>query len=439
MRFTDRVILNYRHALVLGAGLAGCQRKNNLMFPIKKSAPVSLAVALFVTVVVLTCAFSSAGADDSAEEFDIIGNPNTPGGQGAVPSAPAAVGKTTLSISQTGTYHNCRLGQQLSEVRINEKLPSDGTREVDGRFSWVKDIALDSWGTVTQRMLFTPTDTTAYNTVTFGVTMIVSEPPLQKGEYNYGLGEKLSLISPSSELKPTNMTGEYSWLDGGEVLTEIGSTSNPELSPVIRVIEFKLANDTTLFSMDIKIDVSLPPEQRTEYNYKIGQRLSEIEPDEALPSNMTGKYVWVAEERLSIVGEDLPQKMSFVADSGYKEEFDVLVSVSMPPAQQGEYVYSYGQKLSDIVPNEVVPENIEGHYEWLNGNEKLVGIGVSERKMVFVSSSSDIEPIVFEVSISVNFGTSIMIVLSVLILSVLGVGIYFAVIKFIRPKSKIPN
>ena len=438
MGFTDRVILNYRHALVLGAGLAGCRRKNNLMFPIKKSAPVPLAVALLVTVVVLICAFSPAGSGDPIEESDVFESINSPGSQGA-PSAPAAVGKTTPTISQTGTYHNCRLGQQLSEVRINEKLPSDGRQDINGRFSWVKDITLDNWGTVTQRMLFTPTDTTAFNSVTFSVTMIVSEPPLQKGEYSYGLGEKLSSISPSEELKPANMTGEYVWQDGEEILTAIGSALKPGLDPLMRVIEFKLTNDTTLFTMDVKVDVSLPAEQRTEYNYKIGQRLNEIEPDEPLPSNLTGKYVWTDENRLSIVGEDLPQKMSFVADNGYKEEFDVLVSVSMPPAQQGEYAYSYGQKLSDIVPNEVVPENIEGNYEWLNGSEKLVGIGESERKMVFVPSSPDIEPIVFEVSISVNFGTSIMIVLSVLVISALGVGAYFVVTKFIRPKSKTPN
>ena len=303
---------------------------------------------------------------------------------------------------QKGAYEYTA-GQRLSDIDPNEYLPhgTDGG-EIEGTITWKVSDRMVRKTDTTATMIFTPSEENAlkYTEIEFEVnitaTPIVFVLTEQNGEYWYDVGQELSEIDPD-ELLPEGVTGEFTWSDGTRVPIMGDTTATMIFTPTGSSAEFY---DACSFDVEILVRLHAPamPELKGIYVYEAGQSLSEIDPDEDLPTGVGGTYTWKDGSEIPGV-KDTVARMVFTPTGDdamiYREvEFDVTISVTPReytiPAQKGVYGYTAGQRLSDIGPDEDLPTGVAGTYTWVNGNN-ILSTDDTTAKIRFTPTGSDAE------------------------------------------------
>ena len=254
----------------------------------------------------------------------------------------------SFTLVQSGTY-NYEIGQKIGDLATDEELPTGFTPEFDpdtSAYIWMDpDRVLTTLGDSTAGIKLVSVE---YKTETFTVDIYVGNKAFpsdfvfsQNGDYSYIIGDTLNDLPPD-ELLPAGWadpTSHYVWIDGDEELTIIGENI---------IVKMQVISDdyepSPLF--DVRISVAKKPFPATfefvqtgVYTLKIGEKLSTLTPNEALPTGWTadvGQYVWVDGDVSFTTAGSFTVQLQIISDEFETGgPFTVAISVTDEPVPPG--------------------------------------------------------------------------------------------------------
>ena len=121
------------------------------------------------------------------------------------------VNKATPSVTATPSAAAITYGQTLASATL-----SGGSASVAGSFAYATPTAAPAAGTASQSVVFTPTDTTSYNTVTVSVSVTVNKanPTVSAGPSASGITYGQTLASSNLTGGSVSVAGAWAWSDG---------------------------------------------------------------------------------------------------------------------------------------------------------------------------------------------------------------------------------
>ena len=286
-------------------------------------------------------------------------------------------------------------GEKLSEnVPIEKALGTMG-----GKYEWANGNDIPKKiGEQTVKMRYSPN---GYEPFEFDVKITV-EKPFLVSDKDYFVGDKLSKGGLIEQNTFRTIPGRLEWSESTTLVEEGPTELNVTYTPTIA--------GYGAIGLSILVDVEMPEQMTPDipdaegYTYTVGDIISTRPLPNVNPAGVEGYYSWVNgnEPISSLYTNTVKIRFTPTGDSVlYFREvvFDVDIVVSMPP-QTSQYVYAYGEMLSENIVNENAIENLGGHYEWANGDEVPKTLGKQTAKMIYFPD--DYDSFVFDLEIFVE-------------------------------------
>lgn len=298
---------------------------------------------------------------------------------------PVTIKKATPTISQMPTFGNLTYGNTLNSLAL-----TDGTASVDGAFQWKNGTKVPETGTSEETIIFTPTDTSHYETVekTVSVKTVKNTPIIltfpQAAPIIYGSKVSESTLSGGR----ANVEGTFEWQNGNEMLDAGSYAKTVVFTPTDTKNYEVITKDITLLVNQATPVIVAPTAPTKAY----GVRLNEI-PLEDGSSNVAGVFSWNTTDTIPDVGTTDYEAVFTPTDTKNYKSVTCSVSVNIKKATP---VITKTPSFEDLVYGKSLgtlsltngTASVEGTFSW-EDTTKSPETGSSEEVILFTPNDTD--------------------------------------------------
>lgn len=306
------------------------------------------------------------------------------------------VNKGNISIDSTSVnVSEITYGNKLSNSTITADLPTYKGSNVEGNYTWENPNDILNAGTNSCNIVFTPNDTTNYNTVVFSKDVVVNKAPIEivdsvKNSLSASAIEYEQTLADSIITGNTPQAGHWEWKLSSTQPT-VSDSGTTEYAVVFIPDDTNYATaETTLTLIVNKKSYSFSASDIAALNIgslTYGQMLNESAITGITP--VSGSYQWVDGSIIPTVNGTNSYAAQFIPTDTNNYEIINLGNLSVAvnkadPVITAEQLANittsaidYGHSLSEsiITADSVTP----GNFTWVNGSKKpTVQEGISD-------------------------------------------------------------
>ena len=310
--------------------------------------------------------------------------------------------KATPTVTTSPTASPLTYGQALSA-----SLLTGGVGSVPGSFAWTTPGTVPAPGSDPENVIFTPTDTTDYNTVTFSVTVAVSKatPTITTQPTASAITYGQALSSSSLTGGVASVAGTFAWTTPGTVPGAGAPSESVTFTPT-NTTDY----NTVTFTVSVTVNKATPtvttPPTATALTY--GQALSASTLNGGAGS-VGGSFAWTTPGTIPPVGTDSEGVTFTPTDTADYNTVAISVSVTVSKATPTltwptASALTYGQTLAASTLSGGT-SSVAGTFAWTTPGT-VPPVGTDSESVTFTpTNTTDYNTVTNTVSVTVSKAT----------------------------------